>query len=317
MLKRFILPILLLVSQCSWSQHSFDRQKLDLYIQEFASNSASPGMSIVIVEDDRIVLNRGYGFAQSEEKTPMTSQTQSAIGSLTKSMTSLAIMQLVEKNILLLDDPVKTHIPEFRTANKDKSDKITVRMLLNNTSGLQGGVSSMHRDPEIAMELLLKNLESLYLTAEPGSTYEYSNAAFSIAGLLISRLSGKPYCEYMNDHVFSPLGMENTICDPHLLEKEGVLHGHHMGINRGIPAQTSFESGEMVAAGSSVYSNTADLANYMLALLNDGTFLNNAVIRTESIKQLWTPEITFPGLTDEMGGDGSDYRRCRPPGRQP
>ena len=106
---------------------------LDKYLENLYGSHIIPGFSVVVVMEDQVIFNKGYGLETIDGNKPMTSNTSTAIGSLAKSFTALAMMQLVEEGKVKLDDPVVKHLPWFRTANKTVSDQITIRMLLNNT----------------------------------------------------------------------------------------------------------------------------------------------------------------------------------------
>jgi CubicO group peptidase (beta-lactamase class C family) len=281
--------------------------KLDAYFQEVKRNSAAPGFSVVVVRGTEVIFAKGYGRERTDQSKPMTAQTVSSIGSLTKSFTALAMMQLVEKGLVKLDEPVTTYLPEFRTANPERSAKITVCMLLNNSSGLYGGVSQKWQDVDEALEKLLRSFPSVYLKKEPGSSYEYSNAAFSLAGLLISRVSGLSYPEYLKRYVLQPLEMNRSSTDPADFERLQVLRGHNMGIDRAIPAELGFDSYEMIPAGSMFRSTAADLGHYLIAMLNEGRYQDQQLLHPESIAALWQAQTPFPGLTMEQGGDGKDF----------
>lgn len=283
------------------------RREIDQYFKTIHENSPAPGFSVVVVKKDKVIFLHGYGVEKAGFRKPMTATTSTAIGSLTKSITAMAMMQLVEQGKVSLDDPVIKYLPEFHTANKERSDKITVRMLINNTSGLYGGVTKNRQDIEKSMELLMSSLQSIFLKREPGSSYEYSNAAFSIAGLLISRVSGMTYPEYLKKHIFDPLEMGRSTTDPADFNALQVLYGHHFGISGGITAEKGIESGEMAPAGSMLRSSAEDMGHYLVALLNDGKYKGNQILSKKSIEELWSPQISFPGLTYDQGGDGSKF----------
>ena len=307
-LSHFLLFItLLLISSTGFSQNGSLTKKLNAYFQEVKKRSPAPGFSVVVVRGKDVIFENGYGVESIQTKKPMTSQSVSAIGSLTKSFTSLAIMQLVEAGKVSLDEPVTTYIPEFRTANIHRSNKITVRMLLNNSSGLYGGVSQKWRDPDESLERLLQSLEAFYLKKEPGNSYEYSNTAFSLAGLMIKRVSGLAYPEYIRQNILKPLAMERSSTNPEDFERLNVIKGHNRGIGRGIPATTGFDSYEMIPAGSMFYSTAEDLGHYLITLLNSGNFKGKSLISSQSIDEMWQPQISFPGVSKERGGDGRDF----------
>lgn len=283
-----------------------DLRKLDHYLKEVYDNHIIPGFSVVVVNERGLVYKKGFGKERLDWTTPFTGQTVNAIGSLTKSMTAMAIMQLVEQGDLELDTPVVHYLPWFRTANKDMSDKVTVRMLINNTSGLQASPEPSYDLSDNALAALTRNLRSTFITREPGTVYEYNNLGFSIAGYVISQVSGLPYKEYLDKQLFGPLAMKSTSTDPEKFGALGALEGHYQGIYQATPAlrEKQFESGEYIPAGSFTRSTAQDLGNYLMALLNKGKFGNARLLSEESIAEMWSPNSSFPGLMEDEGGDG-------------
>ena len=185
---------------------------------------------------------------------------------------SVVVVQGEEQKIDL-DQPVVTYLPWFRTANKSLSDKITVRMLINNTSGLRSPQVRNREVSDKAIENLVRSFESVYLNNEPGTSYEYSNEGFALAGLLIQEVSGMPYDQYLEEFIFNPLEMNRIINDPDEFSKLDVLYGHYHGISGAIPVHSEDNLlKEFAPAGSMMRSSAKDLGNYLLALLNDGKF---------------------------------------------
>jgi CubicO group peptidase (beta-lactamase class C family) len=263
---------------------------------------------VVVVRDSQVVYQRGFGFEYADGKSPMTEQSSLAVGSLTKSFTALAIMQLAEEGRLSLDDPVVRYLPWFRTANREMSDRITVHMLLNNTSGLQAPVIRTGEGRERAAEHLARSLSSVHLNRAPGSSYAYSNDGFAVAGLLVEALSGMSYSTYMDRYIFEPLDMYRSTNDPSRFGSIGTLYGHYQGIHRAIPVHR--EEGalqEYVAAGSLMRSSAADLGHYLVALLNGGRYHGRQVLSAEGIRELWEPGKSFPGIRVEDGGEGLPF----------
>lgn len=295
-----LIWILLFVAETAGAQ----LKELDHYLENLHRSHVIPGFSVVVVKDNKVLFAEGYGKEYSDGTRPMTCQTSSALGSLAKSFTSLAMMQLVEKGLVKLDDPVVQHLPWFRTANKSLSDQITIRMLLNNTSGLKAPVVRNRDISEMAVETLIRSMESVYLSEEPGNSYEYSNDGFALAGLIISELTGMSYEDYLDTYVFKPLEMDRTTNDPADFDDLKVLFGHQPGIDRAIPIHTETEIlGEYVAAGSMLRSSANDVGNYLMALLNGGIFRGKHIISEQSITEMWKPCVEFPGISAEDGGN--------------
>lgn len=278
---------------------------VDSYLQRIHSTHIIPGFSVVVVKDNKVIFSKGYGVEKTGTKRPFTPATVIAVGSLTKSFTALAVMKLVEKGKLSLNAPVIQYLPWFHTANKEQSDKITIKMLLNNTSGLYTpNTIPSYELSEAAIETFVKNLSSVYLYKEPGNSYEYSNTGFIVAGLVISKVSGMPYASFLEKEIFLPLGMKHTTTNPEDFDRMNIAYGHYPSIRSVIVAkrEPEFETVEYAPAGSLLHSSTDDIGKYLVALMNEYGIVNSQIK-----KALWTPYINFPGLTKEDGGDGKSY----------
>ena len=283
------------------------QRALDSYLNDVYQSHVIPGFSVVVVNKENVIYSKGFGKEKLDRPQPFTPRSISAIGSLTKSLTATAIMQLVEQGKMKLDVPIVNYLPWFKTANKEVSDKVTVRMLLNNTSGLHADLQPTYDITDRALESLARSLEGSFIVDEPGSSYNYNNLGFSIAGLLIHKVSALPYMDYLEKFIFKPLEMQNTTTNPDKFNVIGALEGHFHGIEYAFPAlrETHTESGEYIPAGSITRSNAEDLGHYLITLLNQGRYKNRQLLSPESIKEMWTPDSSFPGLTKEQGGDNA------------
>lgn len=307
-MKKIVTVCCFLLCLCFGNGQTQHQKRIENYLESVYQNHTIPGFAAVVVKDKEVLYRSGFGkkyFGNDEAFTP---NTLSDIGSLTKSITAMAIMQLVETKKVSLDKPVVDYLPDFGTANKTVSDKITVRMLLNNTAGLQSNPVASYHPSTKALEHLSNDLKTTFLSKEPGSSYEYSNTDFSIAGLLIQHITGMSYEEYVTAHIFKPLGMNSSISNAILNENPSSLKGHHFGL-RPIPAKKSDfkKSGEFVPAGSATTSTVSDLGNYLIALLNGGNYKGHQVLSNKSIDELWSPNIDFQGLSEADGGNGKKY----------
>ena len=188
------------------------------------------------------------------------------------------------------------------------SDQITVRMLLNNTSGLHAPVVRNRDNSEHAAESLVRSLNSVHLTRRPGESYAYSNEGFVLAGLLVEELSGLSYPEYMRQEVFAPLEMPATTQDPGRFTSIGTLYGHYGGIHEAIPVYEEDDYlQEYAAAGSLMRSSASEMGHYLLALLNGGRYKDQQLISPEGVMEMWAPYTSFPGIRVEDGGEGLPF----------
>jgi CubicO group peptidase (beta-lactamase class C family) len=271
-------------------------RRIDAYLADYARSTPVPGFSAVVVADGRIAFAKGYGVERLGAAKPMSAASSSAVGSLTKSFTALAVMQLVEQGKVDLDAPVVAYLPWFRTMDVAESAAITVRMLLANSSGLPSDTTgawldTLADDPG-ALERGVRALAGASLQRRGGAAFEYSNMGFNVAGAIVERVSGLPYAEYLQRFIFDPLGMSRSTTSLARFDALGVLHGHFAGIDRATPAGPSFVPG-MLAAGSELRCSAEDLGRYLGALLNGGTWQGRRVASALSIEQLWTPASSF------------------------
>ena len=173
-----------------------------------------PGASLAIVKGDQVEYLQGYGIS-NPDGTEMTPQTPVVLGSVSKSFTALAIMQLVEQGKINLKEPVQTYIPWFQIADQEEAEKMTIQHLLNQTSGLStydGQVAISKGDQTLKEHI--QSLTNTELTYPVGEQYQYSNLNYGILGLVVEEVTNKSYQEYINEYIFKPLEMNNSYADP-------------------------------------------------------------------------------------------------------
>jgi CubicO group peptidase (beta-lactamase class C family) len=247
-------------------------EMIDAYVEQEMERLKIPGVALAIVEGDEIAHLRGFGRARPRGEAP-TPRTPFCIGSLSKSVTALAVMQLVEAGKVDLDAQVRRYLPWFRVADARASAEVTVRHLLNHTSGLptsSGEVQLADFDdrPE-ATERQARALSTLELNRPVGAAWEYSNANYSLLGLIIEAASGEAYPDYVQNHVFTPLEMRHTYTSRAEAERNGVAVGHQYWFAMPFAApDMPIPQGSLPAAG--LISTSEDMARYLLALLNGG-----------------------------------------------
>jgi CubicO group peptidase (beta-lactamase class C family) len=277
---------------------------IDEFLRSNLENHPVPGFSAVVVVGDRIVFERGYGVEVVGGNAPVTAFSPIGIGSQTKSLTAVAVMQLVEQGLLELDAPVTRYLPWFRTADR-RSGEITVRMLLNNSSGLPSldrWLTSSNRS-EDAAELTVRAMSNVPLSRKPGESFEYANENWTVLGLLIEEASGLPYSAYMQRHVLDAMGMDNSTTALELFEEKKVLYGHYSGVDGPRPARPRFLA-EALAAGSELRASAHDMGRYLIMLLEGGTIDGRKILSPESVELLFKPGVTTSIYMAEMGAYG-------------
>lgn len=221
------------------------------------------GMSVAIVQGNNVVFSKGYGEAESGK--PNTPETQFFIGSVSKSFTSLAAMQLVQQGKLDLDAPIQKYLPWFQVADPGASSKITVRQLLNHTSGL-----SEKGDPNASvytssLEEQGRLLRTAHLSAPIGKQYRYYNQNYRLVGLLVETVSGLPFSEYIRVNIFNPLGMTNSTTDPTL--SSNLAQGYSRVFGFPLPKTQEYIPGALPSGY--LISTANDMARFLLAQINN------------------------------------------------
>lgn len=229
--------------------------------------SGIPGGAVAVASDGRVDA-RGVGSADGDRD--VTAATPFVIGSATKSFTALSVMQLVDAGRVDLEDPVRDYVPELELTDGQPVHDITVRDLLQQTSGLDdlaGGplLASAADGTALAAIAELKDAE---LASAPGETWRYANANYVLAGLVVERASGLSYGDYVQRNIFTPLGMTHSSASTDPPGSDSLADGHRFWF--GIPVATEpTQRGATLAAGYLI-STAADLGRYLSLYLAEG-----------------------------------------------
>ena len=244
--------------------------------------------TVLVVEGDRTLLDKGYGTADLEWNIPNAPDVKFRLGSLTKQFTASLILLLQQDGKLNIADPVSKYLPDTPKA----WEKITLANLLGHTSGIPNFTSdkefgtwsmSAHTTAEELAFFRDKPLDF-----EPGSKFSYSNSNFEVLGTIIEKVSGQKYGDLLRTRLFEPLGMKDTGLDSDELILPKRAQGYSKGENGMVHARS--ESMSVPWAAGSIYSTTGDLLRWEHALFT-GKVLNDA-----SFKAMTTPGLGDYGL---------------------
>jgi CubicO group peptidase (beta-lactamase class C family) len=271
-----------------------DFAAIDAFVEREMRDMRIPGMALGIVQGDRIAHLKGFGIAKPDG-TPVTPQTPFDIASLAKSMTAVAVLQLAEQGTIDLDAPVQRYIPWFRVADLAASSQITVRHLLNQTSGLPGtqNFANVGRPDTAdgARERRVQALKSVTLAHQPGTAYAYVGANFVTLTLVIEAAAGQSYEQYMAEHVFAPLGMRQSFTTATEARQHGLATGYRSWFGGTQPIDPPFDRGN-VGAGN-VFSSAEDMARYLLAHLDSASAGAQLILSASSIAELHRPAVAI------------------------
>jgi CubicO group peptidase (beta-lactamase class C family) len=287
-----------------------DLDAVDRYVERQMATNRVPGLALAITRGDQVVYLKGYGTAGNGE--PVTPRTQLYTASLSKGFTALAVMQLVEEGKVKLDEPVRTYLPGFATADQQLSDTITVRQLLNQTSGLADSGFPAYTLPQPdSLEERVESLRSAKLLSEPGTEFHYTDPNYAVLARLVEVASGKPFGGYLQDNVFGPLDMADTIS---VLTAEeapraapNLAQGYVLAF--GVPIKRGEMDGFLGGSGG-VISTAGDMANYLIMQNNRGRFGNADLVSPENVALMHTPSRGI-GSSYAMGWTAPDGAKPR------
>ena len=251
-----------------------------------------PGLAISVAVDGRVVYAEGFGYADLEQRVAAWAGTRFRIGSISKPLTAVALMQLVEQRKIDLDAPVQQYVPSF----PDKGAKITPRLLAGHLGGIRHYkddefLSAKHYDSIVEG---LKIFASDPLVAPPGSKYSYSTYGFNLLSAAIESAAAEPFLDYMQRHVFDALGLAHTTADQNrpLIDQRSRFYAR--------PNDGPFENAPYVDnsykwAGGGFLSSAEDVVRFGSALLQPG------FLTADSLKLLFTSQKTTAGQETAYG----------------
>ena len=228
-----------------------------------------PGVAVGVVHDQQLVWSKGFGFADVGKKLPMSADTRFRIASNSKLFAAIAILQLREAGKIRLDDPVAKHLPWFTMKPAGPEDgPITIEQLLSHSSGLQREAgdhwSSYNFPTEAELQKLMPDRQSAF---PPQTRWKYSNLAFAVAGLVVEKITGQRWADYVTNNILKPLEMNASSIDK---PDPGLTTPYAVRTPAGTRRVLPFVDAKGMAAATGLSSNVADLAKFISAQFRGG-----------------------------------------------
>lgn len=239
-------------------------ERIDGLVTESMEATQTPGISVAVQHRGELILARGYGLADVENRVPATEHTVYRIGSVTKQFTAAAVMKLVEEGSVALDEPMTKYFPDYPVGEFH----ITVGQLLDHTSGIKGYTEMPAFWEQGRLDLSHEQMIELFSAEpwefEPGDRYQYNNSAYYLAGLLVEKASGKSYAEYLEETFFRPLGMRES----HYLYNDPIVPNRAEGyrVEDGVLLNDEPLSMHLPFAAGALGSSVLDLVRWTVAL---------------------------------------------------
>lgn len=298
----FLILALLVTSASLFAANpaELDTEAVDAYIKKEMRANRIPGLALGIVKDGEIVYMQGYGNA--DRNRLVTPQTPFIIGSISKSFTAVATMQLAEEGKLDIDAPVKKYLPWFSMSGDYDVSDMTIRHLLVQTSGIPNlaGVEMLTEDRTRTLEEEVRALSSVPLESAPGDKHIYSNSNYLILGLIIDQISDQGYAGHIHRHIFEPLQMNNSYLSKTEGKAGGMAAGHVKWL--GFPFATDVQYLDNSLAAGFIISSVEDMSRYLLMHMNNGQFANQSIVSEGGATELQQPGTVKEGNSDYAMG---------------
>lgn len=305
-------------------------REFEQYCQEICEKFEIPGFSIGLAKNGQVFYEKGFGYRNVEKKLPLSSDTVFGIGSVTKSFTAVAIMQLQEAGKLNVNDLVLKYLPEFKTSNEEYTKQMTIHHFLTHSAGLpplptlhkvlaksiandpkfdddgqtEGDIGTVEKAAAEAEKVSVETYEELMadianqefeLLGAPGTEFSYSNDCYSLLGAIVERVSGITYEQYVKEYILEPAGMKNSVF--HLEELENhddftSLYNSRKKDDETIifESDNPWDAPSMRAAGF-LKSSVNDMLKYAEIFRNQGKVGDAQLLSPESVEQMITPYI--------------------------
>jgi CubicO group peptidase (beta-lactamase class C family) len=251
---------------------------VDQYVQAEMRKQHIPGLALLVARDGKIVKAQGYGLANVELQVPVKPETVFQSGSVGKQFTATAVMMLVEEGKIKLDVPITNYFKDAPASWK----QVTVRELLSHTAGFTDYPGSFNFRKDYTEDELFKVIAGIPLAFPPGTKWDYSNLGYATLGILIHRVTGEFYGDFLQERIFQPLGMTTT----RILSEADIIPNRAAGYRL---VKGELKNQEWVAptvntsADGSLYFSILDLAKWDAALYTE------KLLKRSSLEEMWTP----------------------------
>ena len=264
--------------------------RVDEYVNSEMQKQRIPGLSLAVIKDGQVIMAKGYGLANVELQVAVRPETIFQSGSMGKQFTATAVMMLVEEGKLSLGDSITKYFTDAPAIWQN----ITVRHLLTHTAGTTDYPSDFDFRRDYTEAELLKRAEAIPLAFPPGEKWSYSNLGYVMLGILIHKVSGKFYGDFLQERVFKPLGMTTA----RIISEADIVPNRAAGyrlVKGELKNQNWVSPSLNTTADGALYFTVYDMAKWDAALYTE------KLLRRSSLEQMWTPVKLKSGKTEDYG----------------
>ena len=270
---------------------------LDTAFERVLKDWHAAGFAVAVVEKDKVVYAKGFGYKDFDNKVPVTPNTLFAIGSCTKAFTSSLIGLLQKDGKLELDKPVRNYLPDLKFYNDVMNNQILLRDLMCHRTGLPRHDYSWYGFPTTSRDSLVKRIQYMEPSFGVREKWQYNNFMFLIQGVIAEKLSGKSWEDNVRDNIFKPLGMTHSIFSVKEMEKNNDASlGYGLKKDSIIKKLDYYNIDAMGPAGS-INSSVLDMANWVTTWINGGKFNGKEILPASYVSEAMSSQMVIaPGL---------------------
>jgi CubicO group peptidase (beta-lactamase class C family) len=267
-------------------------------IPELMAQQNVPGLSVAVVDGDHVLWEQGFGYTDSDHRTPITTDTIFSVQSMSKLFTATAVMQAVQAGLVDLDVPITTYLPDFTVHSafeEHPERKISLRMLLSHTAGFthEAPVGNNDSVDPGDFDAHVLSIEDTWLRFPVGTGYAYSNLGIDLAGYILEKVEGRPFAQIMDDSLLAPLGMDHSTFDRARIR---ATADRAVGHSSGMAARQV--DVPMTGAGG-LYASAADLARFLSFQISGGAIDGRTVLDPALMDEMRT--VPAPNAGAPMG----------------
>lgn len=272
---------------------------IDTTLERILKERKGAGFAVAVIEKNKVIYAKGFGYRDYEKKLPVTPNTLFAIGSCTKAFTALLIGLLNKEAKLEYDKPVREYLPELKFFNTEMNNQITVRDMMCHRTGLPRHDYSWYLFNTSSRDSLMKRIQYQEPTATPRQTWQYNNFMFLLQGMITEKLTGKPWEKNIQEKIFAPLGMSSSNISIKELEKNtDASLGYSLYKDSIIRKMDYYNINAMGPAGS-INSSVNEMAKWVMMWINGGKINGKEVFPAPYLKEAMSSQMIIGAALPE------------------
>jgi CubicO group peptidase (beta-lactamase class C family) len=272
---------------------------IDTAFQRVLKDQKAVGFAVAVVNKDKIIYAKGFGYRDNEKKLPVTSNTLFAIGSCTKAFTASLLGLLNKDGKVDFDKSPREYLPQLHFYSKEMDDEITIRDMMCHRTGLPRHDYSWYLFKTSSRDSLLERIKYMEPTAPVRQIFQYNNFMFLLQGMITEKLTGKSWEENVKEKIFTPLGMNTSNFSIHTMEKsDDASLGYAVVKDSTIKKLDYYDIDAMGPAGA-INSSVNEMANWVITWINGGKFNGKEILPSSYVTQAMSSQmVVAPGLPE-------------------